>query len=414
MKTIKENWEAFAKPMKQSIENLSHIKGNISDAVADKMDEMKEGTSTEETSDNQPKKKKGCLRTMIKWVLILSVISAILSKCGNTPADDSESITVPQSTGISVETEPTTGTPTDDTMEATAPQSTVPVEQEVADSTTLNFLEKQIEYAAKYNIALYRFSEEEDRLADWIENSNENIVYLTTENIFGADQYKITEKYDGYLYYGQLKDGYPDGYGILYTKPERSDWLLTYENHGFACRYIGQFSNGRFDGFGVLFAESEDGGAFLSRLCPYDETTGENTEYFLTWANYAEYFGEFSEGHKSGVGNSFYLSDFYIGTFENALNQIDLDSPDYSVKVGEYKKDLLNGANKQYIGGYLYYDGESQNDMFDGYGVLYYLGTNIPSYEGDFKNDMRHGEGTSYSETGEVIYQGEWEYDDYA
>lgn len=117
---------------------------------------------------------------------------------------------------------------------------------------------------------------------------------------------------------------------------------------------------------------------------------------------------------KSGLGNSFHLSDFYIGAFENALSQIDLDNPSYSVEVGAYKKNLLNGANKQYIGGYLYYAGESKDDMFNGYGVLYYYGTNIPSYEGEFKNDMRHGTGTSYSETGEEIYTGEWKYNDYA
>lgn len=67
-----------------------------------------------------------------------------------------------------------------------------------------------------------------------------------------------------------------------------------------------------------------------------------------------------------------------------------------------------------YIGGYLYYDGESKNDKFDDYGVLYHYGTNTPSYEGEFKNDMRHGSGTSYSETGEVIYQGNWKNNDYA
>ena len=41
-------------------------------------------------------------------------------------------------------------------------------------------------------------------------------------------------------------------------------------------------------------------------------------------------------------------------------------------------------------------------------------GTNVPSYDGEFKNDMRHGTGTGYSETGEVIYQGKWKNNDYA
>lgn len=353
MKSIKDNWKAFAEPMKQE------------------------------------KKNGGCLWTVVKWILVLSVISVILSECNNPSVDEGGGTTASQSTTQSEITE-------------------------VTDSCQLSFLEKQVEYTVKCSIKLYRFPGEEAQLANWLENTDENIVYVTTDNVFGAEQYKRTEKYDGYLYYGELKDGRPDGYGMLYVAPKNSNWLLTYENHAFACRYIGQFSDGRFDGFGVLFTESENGHAFLSRLRPYDESTGENAVDFLTWSNYAEYFGEFSDGYKSGVGNSFHLSDSYIGSFENALSQIDLDNPSYSIEVGEYKKDLLNGVNKQYIGGYLYYDGESKNDMFDGYGVLYHYGTNVPFYEGEFKNDMRHGTGTSYSETGEVIYQGKWKNNDYA
>jgi len=356
MESIRENWEAFAEPMKDEIRNGGCF---------------------------------GCLWKVIKWILILAVVSAILSKCNPTPSKGSENPT-------------TTQTVVQD------------AESEVADNSQLALIYMQIQYAMKQNIKLHRFPDQEASLAHWLETSDEKTVYLTIDNIFGAEQYKITERYDGYVYCGQLKDGRPDGYGILCAAAETSDWLITYDNHAFSYRYIGQFSDGRFDGFGVLFTESENGCAYLSRLCPYDEATGENTAYFLTWANYPEYFGEFSDGYKSGLGNSFHLSDAYIGTFENALSQIDLDNPDYSITVGKYKKDVLNGKNKQYIKGYLYYDGESKNDLFDGYGVLYYLGTNIPSYKGEFKDDMRHGTGTSYSETGEIIYQGKWKYDDYA
>lgn len=356
MRSPKENWEAFAEPMKQEIQNGGCF---------------------------------GCLWKVVKWILILSVVSAILSECNGTPPNDNESAQISQAT---VQT----------------------TEKEETYSSQLGFINRQIQYAAKYNINLHRFPVQEAKLANWIETSNENVVYLTTDNIFGADQYKITEKYDGYLYCGGLKDGRPDGYGILYAAPETGDWLLTYGDYTFACRYIGQFSKGRFDGFGVLFTESANGQAFLSRLRPYDEATGENAADFLTWANYAEYFGEFSDGYKSGLGNSFHLADTFIGSFENALSKIDLDNPSYNVDVGEYKNNLLNGRNKQYIGGYLYYDGESKKDKFDGYGVVYYYGTDIPSYKGEFKNDMRHGTGTSYNEIGEVVYQGEWKNDDYA
>lgn len=410
MKGIKENWEAFTEPLKQEFENLKHIPQNIMDTAKDKMDEIKKDSAADDTGESYGKRKKGCSWSAIKWVLILCAVGVVLSECSNSLTDNNAQATTPTVV-------------TQDSTQATIPATTI---QENTQPTTpyvgtepavinqLSFIEKQVEYAEKCDVELHRFPEEELKLANWIESSNEKSVYLTTDNIFGADQYKITEKNEGYLYCGQLKDNRPDGYGILFVSPKNREALITYQDQGYSCRYIGQFSEGRFDGFGVLFTESENGHAFLSRLRPYDEATGENILDFLAWANYAEYFGEFSDGYRDGIGNSFNLSDFYIGSFENALSTIDLDNPNYSIGVGEYKKDQRNGVNKQYIGGYLYYDGEMKDDMFDGYGVLYYYGTNIPSYEGEFKNDMRHGTGTSYSETGEEIYTGEWKYDNYA
>ena len=78
MRSIKENWEAFAEPMKQSLENLSHIKENISDIVADKMDEMKNGSTTEETSENHPKEEKGCLKKVLVYGFVIIAILAFL------------------------------------------------------------------------------------------------------------------------------------------------------------------------------------------------------------------------------------------------------------------------------------------------------------------------------------------------
>lgn len=34
-------------------------------------------------------------------------------------------------------------------------------------------------------------------------------------------------------------------------------------------------------------------------------------------------------------------------------------------------------------------------------------------YDGEFKNDMRHGEGKLYDENGGLVYDGEWKNDDY-
>lgn len=208
MRSPKENWDAFAEPMKQEIQNGGCF---------------------------------GCLWKVVKQILILSVVCAILSECNGTPPNDSESTMVSQ---VTVQD----------------------AKEEETYSSQLGFIESQVQYAAKCNIKLHRFPVQEAKLVNWIETSDENVVYLTTDNIFGADQYKITEKYDGYLYCGELKDGRPDGYGILFAAPETSDWLLTYGDYAFACRYIGQFSDGRFNGFGVLFTESANGQAFRDGL----------------------------------------------------------------------------------------------------------------------------------------------------
>ena len=76
MKSNKENWEQFSGPMKQALENLSHIKDNISDTIADKMEEMKEGA--EETTQDQPKEKGGCLKKILIYGFVVIAIVAFL------------------------------------------------------------------------------------------------------------------------------------------------------------------------------------------------------------------------------------------------------------------------------------------------------------------------------------------------
>ena len=51
--------------------------------------------------------------------------------------------------------------------------------------------------------------------------------------------------------------------------------------------------------------------------------------------------------------------------------------------------------------------------MKHGNGKLYYLLSESLEYQGEFKNDKRHGYGISYSENGEVVYEGDWKNDDY-
>lgn len=80
MKSNKENWEQFSGPMKQALENLSHIKNNISDTMADKMDEMKEGT--EETTQDQSKEKGSCLKKVLVYgFIIIAIVASLRNGC---------------------------------------------------------------------------------------------------------------------------------------------------------------------------------------------------------------------------------------------------------------------------------------------------------------------------------------------
>ena len=74
----------------------------------------------------------------------------------------------------------------------------------------------------------------------------------------------------------------------------------------------------------------------------------------------------------------------------------------------------MNGNIQEYLNGFLLYDGEIKNDMYDGKGTLYYNESDQVKYRGKFKDNLYDGKGTLYDESGEVIYNGKWKNGDYA
>lgn len=352
---MKDDYRNFRDPVKQSFQNM---RDNIADGVQDAFAGRRE--------DERPKRK-GCLWTIVKWYIIICLAMGVLRECtsedvASTPADTQASIpeTVLETQSYLYAEDSFAATDTaalegDMATDAAAASEEIPV-------NPLSFLQSQITYAESCGIPLCRFPKEEAALSAWLEHIPSNPVYVAPDNIFGADRFKMTVQSNDYLYFGELRDNRPDGYGILLCDPEHSSYLLSYNNRRYVLRYIGQFSDGKLDGFGVLFQESENGGDFLARLHPYNPDTGENLDDYLTWGNYASYFGEFSDGVKHGMGNTFNLADFYVADFSIALTQIDLDHPRFSIDVGRYKSDKLNGEFQQYIGGYPYYTGECRDD----------------------------------------------------
>lgn len=378
---IKDNIDNFKQPMKQSVENL---KDNINDTIND-------------TTEKSNKKNKGCSSKIIVIIVILLFISFIYNQCGSDNPD-----------------EPVTGLDSQITTTETIPENIPSNDINNNDTdTTEVYIEQirdQIEYANNNNIKLCRFPIQEKGLADFIEKASLtndlNIIFLKIDK----DEFKRIENPDEYIYYGELKDNKPNGYGMLYKESAIPYGVISYDDRFFNRYYFGEFKDGKFDGFGLLFAQEESSIYDLVSVCPYTEDDPMFLHYYLLWKNPVEFFGIFSDGERNGKGN--YISTYNIENLQPGHN---LDELSYSViEIGDFKGENLDGEGKVYWGEYLHYDGELKNGMMHGKGKLYYFLSNVLEYEGEFKYDERHGYGTSYSEAGDVVYEGEWKNDDYA
>lgn len=189
----------------------------------------------------------------------------------------------------------------------------------------------------------------------------------------------LNEKY--LLYYGPMKDGKPDGVGVI---AENSDYFAKFP------RYIGNFSKGFQSGYGIEFYIYQNAG-------------------LLPGLNYEGYF---KEGKYNGKGVEYMEKSFF-----------ETDEKDYRLygtgsecwipachiyRFGDYKNGELNGQGTLYYddGLRLRYEGEWKNDEYNGKGKLYEDGRLL--YEGDFKNGEYDGNGTLYNEDGSVKYKGKF------
>ncbi len=378
---IKDNINNFKEPMKQSVENM---KDNINDSLND-------------TTTNSKKKNKGCSSKIIIIIVILLFISFVYNQCGSDTSKE-------PATGLNSQTTTT------ETITENIQNNDVNSNETETSEIYIELIRNQIEYANNNNIQLCRFPIQEKGLADFLEetsNSNDfSMIFLK----INKDEFKRIEKPDEYIYYGELKDNKPHGYGMLYKESVIPYGVISYDDRYFNRYYFGEFKDGKFDGFGLQFTQEELSIYDLLSVCPYTEDDPMFMNYYLLWKNPVEYFGAFVDGERYGKGN--YTSTYNIENLDPGHN---LDELSYSlIEVGEFKGENLDGAGKRYWNGYLEYDGELKNGMMHGKGKQYYFLSDILKYEGEFKLDDRHGYGISYSETGEVIYEGEWKNDDYA
>lgn len=296
------------------------------------------------------------------------------------------------------------------------------IKEDECNSISATFLQSQHSYATANNIPLRYFSEQR-KLSDWYEENasdlrklSENLLFLDTVGVNG-NQYVLTRKESDYYYIGELIDNKPNGYGMILQNDSVIDRPTDEKN--FVYLYIGSFEKGRYEGYGMLFdiPTLNNGGKGDLNTILNHVTSNIQSELFRQWylggANYVTYEGMFKDGHRNGYGNAYYTS--LDGVAESGLDSQDIVDKGitYSIDVGEFKDDQLNGHAQQYYAGYLYYDGKMKEDEKSGKGKEYYFRSNQLLYEGEFKRDYYEGTGTMYAEDGSIIYKGKWRNGDY-
>ena len=216
------------------------------------------------------------------------------------------------------------------------------------------------------------------------ESSEETIKVELKKKAFGDYYFKKTLDESDYLYFGKLKDGRPDGYGVIML-PEGHYW------------YVGNFEDGVMKGYGIVFTDTivvyegeiasvdrnwnvvpkngqacipyyyKDVPGYISSNPLLDTTELEHSEKLYGMRIMPEYIGKIKKGKYSGKGVNYYADGTkkYEGNFEKGL---------YSGKGKLYDKD-----------GNLLYDGEFKYGKYSGKGTLYRADGSV-EYKGNFRN----------------------------
>ena len=209
-----------------------------------------------------------------------------------------------------------------------------------------------------------------------------------------------TSSYGDYQYYGKMKNGRPDGNGIVLE-------------NGFPI-YMGEFNKGNLEGFGILLTCSKPGSQLPSVIYEgglkdgkYD---GKGIEYLPAESIYLDYTYHDAGNYLSKLTEEYeaasdYDEDFvqyegyYVGVFGVSYE-------------GEYSKGEMNGEGKIYtvsmeLRHWLVYEGQLKKDQCTGKGKKYYPNGQL-CYSGEFKNGEYNGKGTLYNEDGSVNYKGKF------
>jgi hypothetical protein len=160
------------------------------------------------------------------------------------------------------------------------------------------------------------------------------------------------------LYQGELSNGVPNGYGILYY------WDSTNR------QYLGMFKDGKYHGEGELFYRNNR--LYFSGM--FDNNTMINGLYFS----------------KNGYRSS--KNKHYIDEYDKHNDVLVIKQNGENIYKGYFKNYYLNcnanGDVKMFINGVIHYTGNVQNNLYHGKGILHMIDINLV-IDGEFyKNKL--------------------------
>jgi len=246
---------------------------------------------------------------------------------------------------------------------------------EMAKYAIDSFYAKPLKYdSSKYPAALAAKREKlYNFLADY-KSGKLNKYYLTSKGDKLQESIKETE----YIYYGDMKNNMPEGYGIVCSKYSYGEFEI----------FAGEFKKGKPAGYGVVY-ETEKG------------------KYKYVY-----------EGEDCGL--NVFITQFQFSASGTGAIYIEGLIPYYSDPIiiyeGKLKKNEKEGKGKEYDSWYytLLYEGEFKNDKYSGKGTLYYEDGITKKYEGEFKDGKYNGKGTLYNKDGSVKHKGKFKKGDIA
>ena len=221
---------------------------------------------------------------------------------------------------------------------------------------------------------------------------NNRIDILTAKNIFNIFlRYslildKINSEvinYKGMIYSGSLKNGEPDGKGLLVNE--------------MGLFYLGEFKDGKINGKGKYYIYKEKN-EIKNKHVSQNLNDIINEKWGCKYEN--------SNFIKSSEG-IFYLNEIRNGKY------LEYDSDNHKIFEGEFKDGKRNGFGIEYSDNHKIFEGYFQDDQRNGKGIEFYcFDSHYKKYEGDFKEGKRNGFGVLYdSNAGIKIYEGNFKND---